>query len=186
MAKNKSRQTVSKKEALKSLAKKDLIDTIVLLSVISSIAVIVIVSAIMGYGSDLGLANPASVYCENQGYTLEFRETVNGTLGFCVFDDGTECEEWAYYRGECERGICIIRENGVVNMSRAEALAIAIQSECMNEGTLAGNYYCNPVTGTWWVDLDVPDPGSCNPACVINISSGSAEINWRCTGLIEE
>jgi putative hemolysin len=48
-----------------------------------------------------GLANPASVYCEEQGYTLEMRTDENGTYGVCIFPDGNECEEWAFYRGEC-------------------------------------------------------------------------------------
>lgn len=48
------------------------------------------------------LANPASVYCEEQGGTLDIRSDEQGNQnGVCVFDDGTECEEWAYYRGEC-------------------------------------------------------------------------------------
>ncbi len=51
-----------------------------------------------------GLANPASVYCEEQGGTLEMREGEDGTTGYCVFDDGSECEEWAFFRGECEAG----------------------------------------------------------------------------------
>lgn len=53
---------------------------------------------------DTGLANPASVFCEEQGGTLEIRTDEAGQYGVCVFDDGSECEEWAYYRGECARG----------------------------------------------------------------------------------
>ena len=53
---------------------------------------------------DPGLANPASVYCEEQGGTLDLRTTDEGTVGYCVFSDGSECEEWAYYRGECTPG----------------------------------------------------------------------------------
>jgi putative hemolysin len=50
----------------------------------------------------VGLANPASVYCEEQGYTLEIRTQADGgQYGVCVFPDGSECEEWAFYRGEC-------------------------------------------------------------------------------------
>jgi putative hemolysin len=48
-----------------------------------------------------GLPNPASVYCAEQGYTLEMREGEGGTYGVCLFPDGSECDEWAYYRGEC-------------------------------------------------------------------------------------
>lgn len=52
-----------------------------------------------------GLANPASVYCEDQGGTLEIREDEDGgQVGYCIFADGSECEEWAFYRGECGPG----------------------------------------------------------------------------------
>jgi hypothetical protein len=50
------------------------------------------------------LANPASVYCEEQGHALEARTDENGTYGVCIFADGSECEEWAYFRGECGPG----------------------------------------------------------------------------------
>jgi putative hemolysin len=53
------------------------------------------------FESPLGLPNPASKFCEDQGYTLEMREEAGGTAGYCLFPDGSECEEWAYYRGEC-------------------------------------------------------------------------------------
>lgn len=52
-----------------------------------------------------GLANPASVYCEEQGGLLEIRSDEEGNqIGMCVFDDGTECEEWAYFLSECGPG----------------------------------------------------------------------------------
>lgn len=48
------------------------------------------------------IANPASVYCVDQGGKLEIREDREGNqAGFCVFSDGSECEEWAYFRHEC-------------------------------------------------------------------------------------
>ena len=52
----------------------------------------------------MGLANPASVHCIEQGGTLEMRQDANGEHGVCIFDDGSECEEWAYFRGECQPG----------------------------------------------------------------------------------
>jgi len=54
--------------------------------------------------SPLGLPNPASAYCEEQGYTVELRTGSNGTIGYCIFPDGTECEEWAFFRGGCAPG----------------------------------------------------------------------------------
>lgn len=52
--------------------------------------------------ADAELPNPASVYCEEQGYRVEIRtDDQGGQYGVCVFPDGSECDEWAYYRGEC-------------------------------------------------------------------------------------
>jgi len=48
------------------------------------------------------LANPASVYCEKQGGTLEIKSDEKGQYGMCHLPDGTDCEEWAFYRGECK------------------------------------------------------------------------------------
>jgi putative hemolysin len=53
------------------------------------------------FESPLDMANPASVYCEEQGYELEIRDEAGGQAGYCLFPDGSECEEWAFYRGEC-------------------------------------------------------------------------------------
>jgi putative hemolysin len=51
------------------------------------------------------LPNPASVNCAEQGGNLEIRtEADGGQRGFCVFSDGSECEEWQFFRGECEKG----------------------------------------------------------------------------------
>jgi putative hemolysin len=49
-----------------------------------------------------GLPNPASVYCEQQGGRLEIRSDASGNqTGYCHLADGSECEEWAYFRGDC-------------------------------------------------------------------------------------
>jgi putative hemolysin len=51
------------------------------------------------------IANPASVFCEEKGGKLEIRTATDGSQqGFCLFTDGTECDEWAYYRGDCGPG----------------------------------------------------------------------------------
>jgi putative hemolysin len=39
----------------------------------------------------IGLPNPASVYCKNQGGKLEIRNFKDGQKGFCIFEDGPEC-----------------------------------------------------------------------------------------------
>jgi len=66
-------------------------------------------------------------------------------------------------------------------MSLAEAKQLAIASECGDQ--LKETSLCNSNTGTWWIDLEIEKEG-CNPACVVNVVSKEAVINWRCTGLI--
>jgi len=52
----------------------------------------------------VGMPNPASAFCEEQGYTLEIRTDAGGNqYGVCILPDG-ECEEWAFFRGECGAG----------------------------------------------------------------------------------
>lgn len=51
------------------------------------------------------LPNPASVNCEEYGGKLEIRTAADGSQsGACVFADGSECDEWAFFRGECQPG----------------------------------------------------------------------------------
>jgi putative hemolysin len=48
---------------------------------------------------DTGLANPASVYCESQGGTVEIVTDAEGNQsGRCHLSDGTVVDEWEYYR----------------------------------------------------------------------------------------
>jgi len=53
-------------------------------------------------------------------------------------------------------------------------------SQCSREGS-PDKHYCNENTGTWWIDIVAYRKG-CSPACVINVATKKAEINWRCTG----
>ncbi|MGD9047218.1 MAG: DUF333 domain-containing protein, partial [Anaerolineae bacterium] len=47
------------------------------------------------FDSPLNMANPASKFCVEQGYQLEIRDEAGGQVGYCLFPDGSECEEWA-------------------------------------------------------------------------------------------
>ena len=71
-------------------------------------------------------------------------------------------------------------------MSYNEALEIASSSICAEQGTILNTKQCNPSgTGYWWLDFTPTSPKSgCNPACVVDVATKKAEINWRCTGLV--
>jgi hypothetical protein len=74
---------------------------------------------------------------------------------------------------------CISSSGAVMGLD--EARQIALESECGDR--LKDSCMCNNYTGTWWIDLDIQLEG-CNPACVVDVETGEAVINWRCTGLI--
>lgn len=46
----------------------------------------------------LGMANPASVYCAEQGGRLEIKDEANGQVGYCHLPNGQIIEEWALFR----------------------------------------------------------------------------------------
>ena len=46
----------------------------------------------------IGMANPASLYCQQRGGTLEMRHTAQGVTGWCHLPDGTVVEEWSLFR----------------------------------------------------------------------------------------
>jgi hypothetical protein len=73
------------------------------------------------------------------------------------------------------------------NLSLNEITNIANQSTCIQNGTLnlTKELFCNNYTDTAWLGLDLLEPKPlCNPACVVNVITKEAEINWRCTGLL--
>ena len=44
-----------------------------------------------------GIANPASVYCKEQGGKSEIITAPDGSqVGQCVFSDGRKCDEWQF------------------------------------------------------------------------------------------
>lgn len=72
---------------------------------LSLVAVVAVACTDASVEDEPEIANPASEYCIEQGGRLELRDDVEGNqLGTCVFPDGSECEEWAFFRGECAPG----------------------------------------------------------------------------------
>ena len=83
---------------------------------------------------------------------------------------------------QVEGEYCVDSDTGT-KLSYQEAVEIAQDSDCLEQGQLKETHFCNENSGTWWIDLDIDKPG-CNPACVVNVSDRTAEINWRCTGAL--
>jgi putative hemolysin len=82
------------------------------------ILIAVVVGAVFFFGKsnspkmeNVGIANPASVFCKENGGTSEKQTNAQGEYANCVFPNGQKCEEWALFRGECA-------VDGVVNLAK--------------------------------------------------------------------
>ena len=60
----------------------------------------------------VGMANPASVYCQGLGFKEERRENEKGQYGVCVFPDNTECDTWAFLSGKCGQEFSYCTQQG--------------------------------------------------------------------------
>ena len=99
----------------------------------------ILIMAACGPGRDTSgpaqqLPNPASVNCEQSGGTLEFRQdATGGVAGVCKFPDGSECDEWAYFRGECNPGDSLSTPEPTPFPSEPES-PTGIESEFASDG----------------------------------------------------
>ena len=126
-----------------------------------------------------------TMICINKEYESNYKKPEICTEIFAL--------EAAYTPEDC---LCV--ENKCVNknlgrgfeeegMTLEVAKIIAEDSECTEKGDLTDNYMYNENSKTWWIDLEMKDEFKfdyCNPACVVNEETKTAEINWRCTGAI--
>jgi putative hemolysin len=160
-----------KKEKMKRI----FIFTMILMALI---ACTVAVRAIIGYFSvtqatsdstatnipQAGIPNPASVYCEQQGNKHEIQMASDGSQpGICTFPDGSTCEEWAYYRGEC---------GPAAQASPTPAMTVEATTEASgggpggstNSGGNASGGYMPPGTSEeiadWWGVIKSTEPGA--------------------------
>ncbi len=99
-----------------------------------------------------GIPNPASVYCAQNGNKLEIRTAADGSQsGICVLPDGSICDEWAYFRGEC--GLAA---------QKSPTPAIVVEATSTASGGIGG--YMPPGTSEeiadWWGVIKSTAPGA--------------------------
>jgi len=83
------------------------------------------------------LANPAAVYCEEQGGTTEIQIFESGERGFCLFQDDSRCDEWNFYRGNCKEGQLKIEtlEQGIGRLIDNGDVAVVHYTGTLSDGT---------------------------------------------------
>jgi putative hemolysin len=104
------------------------------------------------------MPNPASVYCVQKGNKLEIHTAADGSQsGICNFPDGSTCDEWAYFRGEC--GL-------VAQTSPTPAIVVEATSTASGGNTEenASGGYMPPGTSEeladWWGVIKSTEPGA--------------------------
>jgi putative hemolysin len=110
----------------------------------------------------VNMPNPASVYCEQNGNVLEIRTAADGSQsGVCIFPDGSTCDEWAYYRGECSYAAGPVAENSPTPEASLEATTEAGGG---GPGENASGGYMPPGTteefADWWGVIKGNGPGA--------------------------
>ena len=117
-----------------------------------------------------------------------YYETFEGR-NVSVIDSFETCVQEGYpvmesYPRQCKVDKITFTEE-IKRISELEALTLAKNSICTEEGTLTNDMSYNKNTKTWWIDLNIPG-SKCNPACVVSDVTKFVEVNYRCTGLVLE
>ncbi|TDY82951.1 UNVERIFIED_ORG: hypothetical protein C7429_101440 [Pantoea allii] len=68
------------------------------ITLIASTAILAACSAQTDTPQLIGMANPASVYCQQMGGKLDIVKGSDGKSGYCTLPGGERIEEWALYR----------------------------------------------------------------------------------------
>jgi len=68
------------------------------LLVVGLTVVVLLTAGCNGDVEDPEVANPASVFCVEQGGEVEIVDEEGGQVGYCILPDGTRVEEWQYFR----------------------------------------------------------------------------------------
>ncbi len=149
--------------------------------------VVFLALALLAVPASLGISNPASVYCNAQGYDLEIRTNpeTGGEVGYCVFPDGSACKEWDFYRGKCGQNFTYCEKQGYRIENRVEDMgsftveyAVCVFddcSECSEQRYFSGE--CQPSNCSRWTMKDgcklaVVSDGLISKVARINNSAG--------------
>lgn len=139
------------------------------------VSLILIQTAVFFFGVSIGIPGEDILdpwdYCTGLDYNLEY----NITSGFCVFPDGSKCDDWSFYRGECGQQFTFCEQNGFTIEHRTDncyAYAVCIfddGSECKETDYFANK--CKPSKCSEWN----MSKGGCVPA----ISSGEKTVGFE-------
>lgn len=122
----------------------------------------------------MNMPNPASFFCMQTGNKHEIRTATDGSQsGVCVFPNGSTCDEWAYYRGECSSAASSAVETSPTPVATLEATTEAGDG---GPGENASGGYMPPGTteelADWWGVIKGNGPGAEFDDCFLRQDPG--------------
>jgi hypothetical protein len=104
-------------------------------------------------GGNTGMPNPAATFCVAQGGESKIVTAADGSQsGVCALPYGVECDEWAYFRGECPVSVTCTAEQKAAEMCTLEYMPV-----CGDDGVTYGNK-CSACASK---AIDSYKPGEC-------------------------
>ena len=102
--------------------------------------------------SSVGPASPAAEYCVGLGYESSVIQGDGGESGQCRFLDGSTCDDWTFYRGQCGQANSYCEKHGGTISSMTEDMGgwTGIYAEC----TMPGGAKCKEET--FWTTGSCP------------------------------
>ena len=90
------------------------------------------------------MANPAAVYCDELGYSMEYVERNGGADADCIFPDGSRCAQWDFLSGRCgqEFTYCEMQGNTIEEGSNIGTCRFSDGSSCAEYLYIFGD--CSP------------------------------------------
>jgi len=118
------------------------------------------------------IANPASAFCIENGGKLEIKENSEGQYGLCTLPSGLVCEEWAFFRGECNLSLPLNTRDSCLQDADCVAASCCHPRSCINKDFAPD---CSGVKCTMSCELGTLDCGYAS--CVCENSKCSVRLN---------
>ena len=79
------------------------------------------------------MANPGWTFCVNHGGTFHIKTGPAGQYGMCTFSNGSQCDEWQFFRGECSPTQTIL--NGTLTKTNSTSMTMPLSNSTSTNST---------------------------------------------------
>ncbi|MDD5437881.1 MAG: DUF333 domain-containing protein [Patescibacteria group bacterium] len=131
---------------------------------------------------DTTLSNPATVYCLGQGGKFSMKKALDGgEEGYCELPNNIQCEEWAFYRGECPSGAKQKSVTSTSDTATSTSVAPATPTTAVIDGQTGEG--SQPYRG-----IDIAEPTTPTQEKNIELSAelgepGEVVVKWKMNGI---